>query len=191
MNSLNKKIKYHIKGKRSLISLNSEINKVIDIISNSIKKEGGKIMFCRNGGSAADAQHLVAELIVRLNKKKEKALPAISLALDTSTITACANDLDYKYIFSRALEGIGNKKDVLVVISTSGNSKNIKEVLLKANKMKIHSIGLFGNNGGVCKKFCDTNLIVKSKSTETIQECHIFLGHYILGNVEQNLSKLN
>lgn len=187
VNTLNKKIEYHIKVKKSLLNLNKEINKSISVISDSIKK-GGKIMFCGNGGSAADAQHLTAELIVRLNMKKRKALPAISLALDTSTITACANDFDYKYIFSRALEGLGNKKDVLVVMSTSGNSENIVEVLKKAKKMKIFTIGLLGNNGGRCKKFCNTNLIVKSKSTETIQECHIFLGHYILNNVEQNIS---
>ncbi len=188
MNKLHKKIEYHIKIKKSLLKLNKEISNSTKVITNSIKK-GGKIMFCGNGGSAADAQHLVAELIVRLNIKNRKSLPAISLALDTSTITACANDLQYKYIFSRALEGLGNKKDVLVVLSTSGNSKNIIEVLKTAKKMKIKTIGFLGNNGGSCRKLCDTNLIVKSNSTETIQECHIFLGHYILGNVEKNISK--
>ncbi len=188
MNNLKKKIEYHIKVKKSLINLHQEINKSIKLISESIKK-GGKVMFCGNGGSAADAQHLTAELIVRLNVKKRKALPAISLALDTSTITACANDFEYKYIFSRTLEGLGNKKDVLVVMSTSGNSKNIIEVLKKAKQKKIKTIGFFGNNGGMCKKICNTNLIVESKSTETIQECHIFLGHYILSNVEKNISK--
>ncbi len=188
MNKFKEKIENHIKVKKSLLNLNKEINKSIKEISNSIRK-GGKVMFCGNGGSAADAQHLTAELIVRLNIKKRKALPAMTLALDTSTITACANDFEYKYIFSRALEGLGNKKDILVVISTSGNSENIVEVLKMAKKMKIYTIGFFGNNGGKCKKICNTNLIVNSKSVETIQECHIFLGHYILSNVEQNISK--
>ena len=188
MNKLKNKIDYHIKVKKSLLTINNQINKSIQVILGSLNK-GGKIMFCGNGGSAADAQHLAAELTVRLKIKNRKAIPALSLALDTSTLTACSNDLNYNLIFSRVLEGLGNKKDVLVVLSTSGNSKNIIEVLKKAKKMKIRTIGFFGNNGGKCKRLCNTNLIVKSKSTETIQECHIFLGHYILADVEQKMSK--
>lgn len=149
-------------------------------------KEGGKILLCGNGGSASDAQHLAAEFLVRLKPNNiRKPLPAISLALDTSTLTACSNDFSFNSIFSRNLEAIGNEKDILIAISTSGKSKNIIKVLKSAKKNKIFSIGFLGNNGGEAKKFCDISLIVESKDTARIQECHIFLGHHIFQEVEK------
>ena len=109
---------------------------------------GGKIMLCGNGGSAADAQHLAAEFIVRLKPKfNRKPIAAISLAQDTSTITACGNDFNFDVQFSRSLEALGKKEDILIVISTSGNSKNIINVLKTAKKMKISSVGFLGNKG--------------------------------------------
>ena len=128
------------------INLKKKLNskKNLDLIDKVIEKiystiiDNKKIMTCGNGGSAADAQHLAAEFVVRLNpKKNRKALPMISLALDTSTITACGNDYNFNDIFSRSLEAIGQKGDLLFVISTSGMSKNILKVLKKARKMKI------------------------------------------------------
>ena len=178
----------NIKTVSSLKDLKKNIKISIKKIVQSISS-GGKVMFCGNGGSAADAQHLAAELMIQLSKKKRKAYPAISLALDSSTLTACANDFKYEKIFSRALEGIGKKNDILVVLSTSGNSKNILEVLKSAKSKKITSIGFFGNRGGVCKKYTNINLTVKSNNTARIQECHIFLGHFILGEVEKILAK--
>ena len=187
-NIFEENLNQHIETINSLKNLKKNIKNSIKIISHSISK-GGKILFCGNGGSAADAQHLAAELMIRLTKKKRKAYPAISLSLDTSTLTACANDFKYEDIFSRALEGIGNKNDILIVLSTSGNSKNILKVLKSARSKKITSIGFFGNNGGMCRKYTKINLIVESKNTARVQETHIFLGHFILSEVEKILAK--
>jgi len=173
--------------KKKLIELNKEVFLAIKKIFITIKK-GGKVFICGNGGSAADAQHLSAEFLVRLNPKiNRKPFPMISLAMDTSTLTACGNDFDFKYIFSRNLEALGSKKDLLIVISTSGNSKNIIEVLKKSKKMKIFSIGLLGSNGGTAKKLSNLNIIVPHQKVARIQECHIFIGHFILKKVENML----
>ena len=143
-------------------------------------------MLCGNGGSAADAQHLAAEFLIRLRPNiNRKPIPAITLAQDTSTITACGNDYSYDIHFSRCLEALGKKQDILIIISTSGNSRNIVNVLKQAKKMNIFTIGFLGNNGGKSKKICDLPLIVDSKNTARIQESHIFLGHYIFEQVEE------
>jgi len=161
----------------------------VNIIKSSLLA-GGKILLCGNGGSAADAQHLAAEFLVRLRPHvNRRAIPAIALAMDTSTITACANDYSFKYLFSRNLEAIGNSNDVLIVISTSGNSKNILEVLRIARKKNIFSIAMLGNNGGKAKNLSDLNLIIPSKVTARIKEFHIFLGHVIFEAVENLLIK--
>ena len=145
-------------------------------------------MLCGNGGSAADAQHLAAEFIVRLKPKfNRKPIAAISLAQDTSTITACGNDFNFDVQFSRSLEALGKKEDILIVISTSGNSKNIINVLKTAKKMKISSVGFLGNKGGKAKKLCNIPLVVNSNNTARIQEAHIFLGHFIFETVESSL----
>ena len=173
--------------KKKLIELNKEVFLAIKKIFITIKK-GGKVFICGNGGSAADAQHLSAEFLVRLNPKiNRRPFPMISLAMDTSTLTACGNDFDFKYVFSRNLEALGSKKDLLIVISTSGNSKNIIEVLKKSKKMKIFSIGLLGSNGGTAKKLSNLNIIVPHQKVARIQECHIFIGHFILKKVENML----
>jgi len=188
-NTLKETINENVKLKLKLINFKSKIDKCINLIYKSLKNKG-KIIICGNGGSAADAQHLVAELLIRLKPtKKRKSLPAISLALDTSTLTACANDYNFEQIFSRPLESLGNKKDVLIAISTSGNSKNIINALKVAKKNGIKSIGFFGKSGGKSKKFCDISLLVPSEETARIQECHIFLGHYILEMVENKIFK--
>ena len=183
-NDLKKKIQHSVELKLSLEKLSSKIFKSIETISKSLKNNK-KIFFCGNGGSSADAQHLAAELLIRLRPNvNRKSLPAISLALDTSTMTACGNDYKFDYIFSRPLEGLGNKGDILVAISTSGNSKNIIKVLNQAKKEKIVSIGLLGNKGGKAKNLCNYKIIVDSKNTARIQEAHIFLGHFIFTSVE-------
>jgi D-sedoheptulose 7-phosphate isomerase len=175
----------------SLLDSEKSIIKIINKITIALKKKG-KILFCGNGGSASDSQHLATEFLVRLRPKiNRSAIPALALSLDSTYLTACANDFGYNYVFSRSLESFGNKNDILVVISTSGNSKNIIEVLKKAKKMGIFTIGLFGKNGGAAKKHCNFPLIVKSQSVARIQEVHIFLGHIILESVENNLIKSN
>ena len=147
-------------------------------------------MICGNGGSAADAQHLAAEGLIRLKPNiNRKPIPIISLATDTSTITACANDYTFEELFSRNLEALGSKGDTLIAISTSGNSKNIIKVLKTAKKLNINSVAFLGNNGGKSKKYTKNCLIVSSKNTARIQETHIFLGHYIISKLEERLLK--
>jgi len=187
--NLVKSIKNSIQLKKKLILHANEINSIIFKIYYAIKNKK-KIYICGNGGSAADAQHLAAEFLVRLRPNINRdPLPIISLALDTSTLTACGNDYGFEYIFSRNLEGLANKGDLLICISTSGNSKNIVNVLQKAKKMKIFSISFLGKDGGLAKKISNINIIVPSKITARIQECHIFLGHFILENVENLLTE--
>ena len=150
--------------------------------------KGGKLFFCGNGGSAADAQHLAAELLIRLRPKiNRRAFPAICLTMDPSTLTACANDYDFNKVFSRPFEALAKKNDLLITISTSGNSKNIIEVLKKSKQKKIKSISMLGFNGGNAKKYSNIPIIIKNNNVARIQEAHIFLGHYILEETENIL----
>jgi D-sedoheptulose 7-phosphate isomerase len=137
--------------------------------------DGKKIIFFGNGGSAADAQHLATELTVRF-KKKRSALPAIALTTDTSALTAIGNDLGFKYIFSRQLEAIGNKGDVCIAITTSGNSQNLIEAIRIANKKKMKTFCFSGSNGGRIKKYIKNSIIVPSFTTAEIQVVQIFIG---------------
>lgn len=186
---LKKEIFNSIRLKKKILHLDSNISKCIEKIYLTIKK-GNKVLICGNGGSASDAQHLAAEFLIRLRPNvKRQAFPVIALAQDTSTITACGNDLGFVNIFSRNLEALGNENDLLIIISTSGNSKNIIKVLKLAKKKKISSIGFLGNNGGEARKICDISLIVPEKKTARIQEIHIFFGHFIFEQVENLLIK--
>jgi D-sedoheptulose 7-phosphate isomerase len=179
-NQLEENINVH----RELLKISNEIQITIQHIKRNLKK-GGKVLFCGNGGSAADAQHLAAEFIVRLRPHiNRNPIPAITLAQDTSTITACGNDYSFNDIFLRPFKALAKKDDVLVCISTSGNSKNILKVLKEAKKMNIYSICFLGKGGGKAKKIANKSLIIPSNNTARIQECHIFLGHYILEKVE-------
>jgi D-sedoheptulose 7-phosphate isomerase len=184
-NSLQLAIENSNTCKLSLLKIQKNIKIAIKAIYSSLANRG-KVILCGNGGSAADAQHLAAELLIRLNSEVDrKSLPAIALGLDTSTLTACGNDYSFDKIFARPFSALANKKDILIVISTSGNSRNIIEVLKLARKKKIKTIGFLGLGGGKAKKLCNITLMVNSKNTATIQEAHIFLGHYILGQVEK------
>ena len=184
-----KEISKNVETHLQLKNLSPEIEKAITTIYKKIKS-GGKLMFCGNGGSAADAQHLSAEFIVRLRPNINRyPIPAISLAQDTSTLTACGNDYNFLDIFKRPFQALAKKNDVLIVISTSGNSLNVVKVLKEARSKKITTIGFLGSSGGKCKKFCDIKLLVPSNTTARIQECHIFLGHFILEQVENLIVK--
>lgn len=188
--NLKKAINQSVKLKKKLIKLEKIIFQSIELISHTLSK-GNKILICGNGGSAADAQHLATEFLIRLRPNvNRRSYPVLSLAQDSTTITACGNDLGFNNIFSRNLEGLGKSGDVLITISTSGNSNNIYKVLKKSKRMKIKSIALLGNKGGKCKGLADLELIVSSKVTARIQECQIFLGHYIFENVEDILRKI-
>ena len=147
---------------------------------------GSTIFFCGNGGSASDSQHLTSELIGKFQKKR-KSLKAISLNSDSSVITCVSNDFSYEEIFSRQLEGLANGKDILIIISTSGESKNIINALIKARELKMTSIAFLGKGGGRAKNYCDKSIIIPSNSTARIQEMHILLGHIMCEIIEDEL----
>lgn len=146
---------------------------------------GNKVIFCGNGGSAADSQHLAAELMGRY-KFDRAPMPAMSLTVDTSALTAIGNDYGYDKVFSRQLRGIGNKGDVLVGISTSGNSKNILDAFAVAKEKGIKTVAFTGEGGGEMLKASDICLNVPSNITNNIQEMHIACGHLICGIVESH-----
>jgi len=146
--------------------------------------DGRKLMIAGNGGSAADAQHLVAEFVSRLTVDRP-ALRAIALTTDTSILTAIGNDYSYDNVFERQIEALGQEGDVFMGISTSGNSKNILKGLELANKMGITTIGYSGNSGGKMLPLCDFNVVIPSKVTMNIQECHLALEHIFCMVVER------
>ena len=160
------------------------IESASNIIIDSLKKRN-KIIFCGNGGSATDSQHLSAELMGRY-KLDRNPLPAISLTVDTSAITAIGNDYGYEHVFSRQLSGIGNKNDVLYATSTSGTSKNIIEAIKTAKEMGIHVIALTGNNKTTISDYADVVINAPSNETNYIQEMHIAIGQLICGIVEEH-----
>ena len=179
-NQLEENINIH----QEIFKISKDIIDTINKIEKKLKK-GGKLLFCGNGGSAADAQHLAAEFIVRLRPHiNRNPIPAMTLTQDTSTLTACGNDYEFDDIFLRTFKALAKKDDVLICISTSGNSKNILKVLKESKKLKIYNICFLGKGGGKAKKISDTSLIINSNNTARIQECHIFLGHFILEKVE-------
>ncbi|WP_277300911.1 D-sedoheptulose 7-phosphate isomerase [Veillonella montpellierensis] len=147
--------------------------------------DGYKILLCGNGGSAADAQHLAAELIGRFVKER-RSLAAVALTTDTSILTSIANDYSYDTVFERQVEGLGRSGDVLIGISTSGNSENVLRAMKKARDIGMHTIGLTGEDGGKLKAICDLTLTVPSRITARIQEMHILAGHIICELVEKD-----
>ena len=152
---------------------------------------GGKLMICGNGGSAADAQHLAAELLIRLKPHNNRqGIPAISLVQDSSTLTACGNDFGYDVIFSRMVESLGKETDVLLGITTSGNSKNVN-LAFAANKMNILTAGFLGNEGGPAIDLCDLYFLAPSNDTARIQETHITAGHALMEYIENELAAHN
>jgi D-sedoheptulose 7-phosphate isomerase len=149
---------------------------------------GGKILLCGNGGSAADAQHFAGELVVRLTSDYTRtALPAITLSSDSFILTACANDFGFEQVFSRQIEALGKPEDVLVCISTSGNSPNLIKAAQKAKEKKMKTVGLLGGDGGELKKFTNLSLIVPSHATPRIQETHICICHILCELIEKEL----
>ena len=175
----------HFKLNETIISLSHKIEQIAEKAV-SVLKEEGTIFWCGNGGSASDSQHLAAELVGRFEKDRPP-LKSIALNTDTSIMTAISNDYSYDLVFKRQLEVLGNKKDLLIAISTSGNSKNIIKVLEEAKKKKLYSVALLGKNGGEAKNIADLSIIIPSQSTARIQEMHILIGHLICSFVEKNI----
>tara|TARA_A100001388_G_C28671247_1_gene451687 strand:- start:300 stop:884 length:585 start_codon:yes stop_codon:yes gene_type:complete len=162
-----------------------KISKSSEIMSKSLKN-GGTIFWCGNGGSASDSMHLSAELIGRL-KKNRIPLRSISLSSNPATITCISNDFGFENLFSRQIQALGKKDDILVSISTSGNSKNIIKAINQAKVNKLKTISLLGNKGGKCRGKSNIDLIVNSKSTARIQEVHITMGQIICELIEKDL----
>jgi D-sedoheptulose 7-phosphate isomerase len=186
-NDLQKQLKENIKVHEDILQMSPDITEIINNIYKKLIKKG-KILVCGNGGSAADAQHLAAEFLVRLRPNINRdPIPAISLAQDTSTLTACGNDYSFDDIFLRPFQALAKKNDILICISTSGNSNNILKVLKESKQRGIYSVCFLGKNGGQAKKFADKSLIIASNNTARIQECHIFIGHFILQKIEEKI----
>ena len=170
-------------GSRIVDSLAKVINKVVDVYG-----KDGKVLFCGNGGSAADAQHLAAELSGRYYFDRPP-LNAEAMHVNTSYLTAVANDYSYEEVYARYLRGVGQKGDVLMAFSTSGNSCNVVRAIEVAKEMGIFVIGFTGDKQGEMDGLCDIILKAPSKDTARIQECHIMLGHLICEQVESQLFK--
>lgn len=157
----------------------------IAIACNSAIKKGNKILICGNGGSAADSQHIAAELVGRFVKERE-SLPAIALTTDTSILTAVGNDYGYDVIFKRQIQGLAQAGDVLIGISTSGNSKNIVTALEEAKKRGVYTIAFTGEKSSKSEEVADITLKVPSTITARIQECHILVGHMICDYIDKD-----
>jgi D-sedoheptulose 7-phosphate isomerase len=169
----------------SIINLN-EIEQSVNLILECLNNDHKVILF-GNGGSAADAQHIAAELIGRFQKERE-SLPAISLTTDTSIITSLANDYSFDVVFSRQCESLVSKGDVVLGISTSGNSKNVENGIISSKKKGAITISLLGGDGGTIKKISDISIIVPSKNTARIQEVHRVIYHIICELVENKIT---
>jgi D-sedoheptulose 7-phosphate isomerase len=165
-------------------NMENDIQKASSMIINTLKA-GNKILLCGNGGCAADAQHIAAELTGRY-KTERKGLAGIALTTDTSALTAIGNDYGYDRVFDRQVESLANKGDLLIGISTSGNSKNIINAFKVAKELGCKTVGFSGKNGGAMNSLCDINLVVPSDNTPRIQEMHILFGHTICQIIDDN-----
>jgi D-sedoheptulose 7-phosphate isomerase len=177
----------HLEVARALPKLASEVSRAVDMIRASLDA-GGKLLIAGNGGSAADAQHIAAELTGRFVRER-KALPAIALHSNTSALTAIGNDYGYEQVFARELSAHARPGDVLLAISTSGGSKSILRAIEEARQKKLAVIGLTGESGGKMREVCDLCLCVASKTTARIQEMHITIGHTICELLEEELTQ--
>lgn len=163
----------------------SDIEHIIKRSADAIL-QGGKLLFCGNGGSASDAQHISAELTGRFSMER-RALPAIALHENTSHLTAVANDYGYHRVYSRMIEALANKGDVLFALSTSGNSENILEAIREAKNRSVYIIGMTGRSGGKMKELTDQCICIPSEETARIQEMHIMTGHIICEGIEREI----
>tara|TARA_B110000014_G_C20064364_1_gene554588 strand:- start:417 stop:998 length:582 start_codon:yes stop_codon:yes gene_type:complete len=191
LNLINERIKEIMSESSSLILTSIDLSKKIEDAVNTIIKcleEKNKLIIFGNGGSAADAQHISAEFIGRFQRERE-SLPAISLTTDTSVLTSLSNDYSYDTVFSRQCESLVSKGDVVLGISTSGNSKNIENGIITSKSKGAVTIGLLGEDGGTIKNFVDISIQVPSKNTARIQEVHRVIYHIICELVERKIAE--
>jgi D-sedoheptulose 7-phosphate isomerase len=173
----------------SIAALQTMIEKAVSEMTCSLNA-GQKLIFCGNGGSAADSQHLAAEFTGRFTAER-KPLAALALTTDSSALTCISNDYSFDDVFSRQLAALGKSGDTLVAISTSGNSANVVKAVQVAKEMGIYTIGMLGKDGGKLSALCHLNLLVPSSNTARIQEAHILIGHILCGAVERSLGLIN
>jgi D-sedoheptulose 7-phosphate isomerase len=173
----------HLQTAKLLDNLIPDVENCAQICIRSLKN-GGKILLFGNGGSAADAQHIAAELIGRF-KIERNGLPAIALTTDSSVITSISNDYGYQHVFSRQVGALAKSGDVVIAISTSGKSENITNAVNLATKLKCKTIGFSGNDGGLMNNICELNIVIPSDDTPRIQEMHILIGHTICHLIDQ------
>jgi D-sedoheptulose 7-phosphate isomerase len=181
-----------LKEHQAMIAKLADCTDVIELVGQVLietLKQGGKILLCGNGGSAADCQHIAAELVVQYQKNRQ-AMAAIALTTDSSILTAHSNDFGFETVYSRQIEAIANEKDCLIAISTSGYSKNILKAVEAANLKGLTVIGLTGNEGGELISHATHSIVVPSKVTARIQEAHILIGHWWCGAIEEALSAI-
>jgi D-sedoheptulose 7-phosphate isomerase len=169
-------------AQNTLAQLQGDIAKACEIVV-ACSKSGKKVLLFGNGGSAADAQHIAAEFTGRFVKER-RSLPAIALTTDTSALTAISNDYGFDRVFERQVEGLAVAGDVLIGISTSGNSPNVVKALLKGKEAGCRTIGLSGRDGGEMNNCCDINIVIPANVTARVQEMHILIGHIICGAVD-------
>lgn len=189
MTYFHQQIQSHISVLQSLPAMQDAIDQTVDLLVQAILR-GGKLLICGNGGSAADAQHFAAEIVGRF-KKERRPWPAIALTTDTSILTALGNDYGFAEVFARQVAGIGRPGDILMGISTSGNSPNVLKAVQTARDMDMVTSGLLGKDGGDLALAVDNPLVVQSQDTARIQEAHIFLIHYMAERLETELVKLS
>lgn len=164
----------------------ADIETVGNLIVQTLQR-GHKVLLCGNGGSAADAQHIAAEFVGRFVTER-KGLPAIAMTTDSSILTAVSNDYGFDHVYERQIAALGTKGDILLSLSTSGNSTNIEYALQKAQSMEIITVGLLGRDGGRCKTFCDYSFIIQHAESARIQEVHIAIGHILCGIVDNQMA---
>ena len=182
---INDYIDRHQSAVRALAQCTDDVERVASICVSALRA-GNKILICGNGGSAADAQHMAAELVGRFVSDR-RALPAIALTTDTSALTAIANDYGYDDVFSRQVAGLAQQGDVILGISTSGNSGSILAACDAGRSAGCHVVGLTGRDGGSLIEHCDAAVIAPSEETAHIQECHIIVIHLLCALIEQGL----
>ncbi len=181
----NAALQEHLAVFSAIRSLAPGVEKAAQLMADSLQS-GHKIMFCGNGGSAADSQHIAAELTGRFVNDRP-ALAGLALSTDSSALTCIGNDYGFDQVFVRQVQGLGRAGDVLIAISTSGNSDNILNAINAANAMGITTIGLLGRDGGKAAKVCAHNIIINSPTTARIQEAHIFVGHNLCALIERRM----
>ncbi|MEI7481265.1 MAG: D-sedoheptulose 7-phosphate isomerase [Elusimicrobiota bacterium] len=179
-------IESHISAARALTAQWGLVGQIASAVAGAARK-GGKVLICGNGGSAADSQHIAAELVGRF-KKERRAISALALTTDTSILTALGNDYSFDKIFARQVEAHGRRGDVLIAISTSGSSPNVLSAVNKARETGLTVVGLLGRDGGTIKPACDLALVIDNADTARVQEMHILAAHIICGLVEDSIA---